>query len=302
MDEAVDDLSREDSNDFNLSLSLEDTEEEIARLNREIKRCKQRRLQIVLGSIGIAIIVFIVLIAPDLVGYQYGSYPFVATVAFFVIISAGLFTALLATIIFQSMIVSQEAVLEELKAKQKVASLLDEEKPFRIYVDGGGTVNVSSSSRNSSSPSPESSLYFNKLVKINVENLAAYYVQVKTQTNKSFTASLAVGIIGFALIILGLVLGLINVANSQTLAYISSGSGIVTEFIAAVFFYLYNRTVRQMKEYHDSLLDVQNILLSLKLVEDTKEESGKAKMVEKMLEYLVGKRNSSPRLRESEKE
>jgi Cyanobacterial TRADD-N associated 2-Transmembrane domain len=43
-------------------------------------------------------------------------------------------------------------------------------------------------------------------------------------------------------------------------SYISTGAGVVTEFIAAVFFYLYNRTVRQMKEYHDSLLSVQNIL------------------------------------------
>ena len=44
-----------------------------------------------------------------------------------------------------------------------------------------------------------------------------------------------------------------------------------------------------MKEYHDSLLSVQNILLSFKLVEDTKDENEKAKMVGQMISYLVSK-------------
>src|SRR5258708_39851920 len=94
-------------------------------------------------------------------------------------------------------------------------------------------------------------------------------------------------------IILGLALGFAATANSQILTYISSGSGVITEFIAGVFFYLYNRTVRQMKGYHDSLLVVQNILLSFKLVEDTKDENEKAKMVGQMLGYLVGRQASN---------
>jgi hypothetical protein len=301
MNEVIDGLYKASSNRLEVDIPLENIEAEIIRLNKRIKRCKEQRLQIVIGSILISCIAFFILIAPNLVDYRFGYYPFIATVAFFVIISLGLFVAFFTFIVFQSMIASLEASIEELKARQKIATLLDEEKPLSIYVDGG-TVNLTSRSEDSSSPSPSSSLYFKQLVSINLGNLAAYYEQVKAQTDKSFTASLIVGIIGFIFIGIGLILGLINTANSQTLAYISSGSGIITEFIAAVFFYLYNRTVRQMKGYHDSLLDVQNILLSLKLVEDTKEEGGKAKMVEKMLEYLVGKHNSALRPRESEKE
>src|SRR5260370_30947091 len=103
-------------------------------------------------------------------------------------------------------------------------------------------------------------------------------------------------------IILGLALGFAATANSQILTYISSGSGVITEFIAAILFYLYNRTVRQMKGYHDSLLNVQNILLSLKLVEDTEEEDAKIKMIGQMLEYLVGKKIFTPLSTEPEKE
>jgi len=86
--------------------------------------------------------------------------------------------------------------------------------------------------------------------------------------------------------------------NAITVAELSGLSGIATEFISAVFFYLYNKTVIQMKEYHDSLLAVQNVLLSFKLVGDTTDPAQKAKMIEEMLRYLVRPtaNNVSPRL------
>ncbi len=133
--------------------------------------------------------------------------------------------------------------------------------------------------------------YFNSLVQINVENLAAYYGLVKTHTDKSFLVSIIAGLIGFVLILAGLVVGFTSSTN--LIDYITSGSGILTEFISAVFFYLHNRNVAQMKSYHDSLLSVQNILLAFKLVEDTKDDAEKAKMVSQMLAYLVGKQELS---------
>lgn len=134
-----------------------------------------------------------------------------------------------------------------------------------------------------------SNSYFDKLVEINVVNLEKYYLLVRSHTEKSFMVSIAAGVIGFVLIAIGLVFGFANATNSQLASYIATGSGIIREFIAGVFFYLYNRTVRQMKGYHDSLITVQNILLSFKIVGDTKDENEKAKMVERMLAYLVGK-------------
>src|SRR5262245_48452267 len=103
---------------------------------------------------------------------------------------------------------------------------------------------------------------------MNLETLATYYTLVKTHTDKSFTVSLGVGIIGFLLIITGLTAGFVGAQSNQVVSYIAAGSGVITEFIGGVFFYLYNRTVRQMKEYHDSLLVVQDALLSFKLVEE----------------------------------
>ena len=92
--------------------------------------------------------------------------------------------------------------------------------------------------------------YFDRLVQINVENLASYYSIVKGHTDKSFFASIVAGAIGFLLVIVGLAIGFVNLDHTPTITYIATASGVITEFIAGVFFYLYNRTVRQMKGYH----------------------------------------------------
>lgn len=137
---------------------------------------------------------------------------------------------------------------------------------------------------------PIPSSYFDRLVDINVNNLEAYYSLVKAHTNKSFLVSLTAGGIGFTLIAVGLIIGFSDAATTtKPMAYISAGSGVITEFIASVFFYLYSRTVRQLKEYHDSLLAVQNILLSFKIVGDTKDEARKTDMFEHMIECLITK-------------
>lgn len=132
--------------------------------------------------------------------------------------------------------------------------------------------------------------YFDRLVGINIDNLAAYYVLVKVHTDKSFLVATAAGIVGFTLVATGLVVGYFGSGTTPNVAYVSAGAGVVTEFIAGVFFYLYNRTVRQLKEYHDSLLAVQNILLSFKLVGDLQASDEKTRMMSSMLAYLVGSR------------
>ncbi len=137
--------------------------------------------------------------------------------------------------------------------------------------------------------------YFERLVNINVENLSTYYITVKSHANKSFMTSLFVGVVGFILIGVGMSMAMRPGANALTVSTLSGVSGVATEFISAIFFYLYNQTVRQMKEYHDSLLSVQNILLSFKLVGDMSDPE-KSKMIGLMINYLVGQHAPALRL------
>jgi hypothetical protein len=132
--------------------------------------------------------------------------------------------------------------------------------------------------------------YFGNLVRINVDNLSDYYTQVRVHTNNSFWASIVAGGLGFVLIAVGLGWGFSDSgSNSQSLSYVATGSGVFVEFISGVFFYLYNRTVRQLKDYHDSLLDVQNILLSFRIVEQSKAEHQGA-LFDKILGFLLQQR------------
>jgi predicted transporter len=125
-------------------------------------------------------------------------------------------------------------------------------------------------------------------VDINVNNLSDYYKLVKQHTDKSFLASITAGAIGFVLIITGLLIGFADFENSKSVAYISAGSGVIIEFISGVFFYLYNKTTIQLKGYHDSLVNIQNVLLSFKVIEDTTDPASKLDMAKSMIATLIG--------------
>ena len=132
--------------------------------------------------------------------------------------------------------------------------------------------------------------YFSRLVTINVTNLKEYYLLVKVHTNKSFIGALLAGFVGLCFITYGLFVGTTGQGNVD-IAYISAGSGVFIEFISGIFFYLYNKTVRQLKEYHDSLIDVQNVLLSFKLVDKVTDDDKQADMLAKMIEFLATARS-----------
>jgi Ca2+/Na+ antiporter len=137
----------------------------------------------------------------------------------------------------------------------------------------------------------EPQTHFDSLVNINIENLAEYYRLVKVHTEKSFNASLLVAFGGFFLITAGLVISYQS-DEYKNLTYLATASGILIEFIAASFFYLYSKSVRQLKGYHDSLIDVQNMLLSFRLIDTSDSPEGKTKLVEKMIDYLASNKKA----------
>ena len=111
--------------------------------------------------------------------------------------------------------------------------------------------------------------FFTKLVKINFKYIDKYYLQTQIQADKSFTISVVSSIVAFLIIISGIFLMYIDEVSS---AYIATGTGLLSEFISAVFFYLYNKTIVKMGEYHHKLVLTQNISLALKIAEQLPEQ------------------------------
>lgn len=112
--------------------------------------------------------------------------------------------------------------------------------------------------------------FFTNLVKINFKYIDQYYLQTQIQASRSFTLSATVSVAAFLVIIAGIFVLLRG--GAVTASTIATISGILAEFVAAVFFYLYNRTVIKMAEYHQKLVLTQNVSLALKIAEDLPEK------------------------------
>jgi hypothetical protein len=130
--------------------------------------------------------------------------------------------------------------------------------------------------------------YFRSLVTINVTSLRDYYYLVKSHTGAGFRASILAAVIGFALVAAAVVFAYTH-PNEESVALLAGGSGVLMQFISGVFFVLYSRTVRQLKAYHDSLLDVQDVLLSLKLVETVQDSPAKTEMLKALVTSLMSR-------------
>jgi len=109
--------------------------------------------------------------------------------------------------------------------------------------------------------------FFLNLVKINFEYIDKYYLQTQVQADKSFLLCAVSASVSFLVILGGIVLLFVR-SNGKEAGYIATAAGTLGEFIAAVFFYLYNRTIAEMGEYHQKLVLTQNIALALKICEE----------------------------------
>lgn len=124
--------------------------------------------------------------------------------------------------------------------------------------------------------------FFTNLVKINFTHIDKYYSQTQIQANKSFVLSTIAAFFSFFVILIGIVMMFFGKNNPS---YVTTAAGVLGEFISAVFFYLYNRTIIKMGEYHQKLVLTQNISLALKITEELP-EADRAKSREKLIEYL----------------
>jgi hypothetical protein len=115
--------------------------------------------------------------------------------------------------------------------------------------------------------------FFTRLVTINFTYLDLYYRQTKQQANKSFWVSVAAAVAGFGMVIAGICLLYVDKTKSGNVTIVS---GAISQFIAAVFFYLYNRTILSMSQYHQKLVITQNVSLALKTAESLNEPAKSA--------------------------
>lgn len=95
--------------------------------------------------------------------------------------------------------------------------------------------------------------------------LDQYYHQTREQAQRGFMVTVYVAVFGALLVTGGIVAMMFFKVTSPS--YVTCAAGVITEFIAAVFFYLYNRTISSMSKYHNKLVLSQNISIALKIAD-----------------------------------
>ena len=129
---------------------------------------------------------------------------------------------------------------------------------------------------------------FENSIKMSYKYLDQYYLQTREQAQKGFFVTACVSIFGAILLGIGIVAMFFEKTEPS---YVTCASGVITEFIAAIFFYLYNKTIVSMSKYHNKLVLSQNISIALK-VADTLPSDDKTKSKNKIIEELLKDINS----------
>ncbi len=103
---------------------------------------------------------------------------------------------------------------------------------------------------------------FENSIEMSYKYLDQYYLQTREQAQRGFYVTIGVAIFGAILIGVGIVTMFIGKIEPTV---ITCATGVLTEFISAIFFYLYNKTITSMSKYHNKLVYSQNISIALKV-------------------------------------
>lgn len=112
---------------------------------------------------------------------------------------------------------------------------------------------------------------FENSIKMSYKYLDQYYLQTREQARKGFFVTVCVSVFGAILIGIGIMMMFLGRIEPS---YVTCASGVVIELIAAIFFYMYNKTIVSMSKYHNKLVLSHNISIALK-VADTLPEGDK---------------------------
>jgi len=121
-----------------------------------------------------------------------------------------------------------------------------------------------------------------------VAELQKNYDLSRSQANQWFLWTLGVAIFGFVLIALGVAIAFLR---DVSLANITSISGILMEFIAAIFFRQADQSNKRQDTYHRDLLRRQQILDAVQLAALINDATERNNITEEIVKSLIGVRN-----------
>lgn len=122
-----------------------------------------------------------------------------------------------------------------------------------------------------------------KLLYKNVRESTEYYIISKRQANKSFTLAIISCVLGVLIYICGFII--ISVFDKDIIIF-TTIAGSVVELITGLSFWVYNKCIKQLSEYHKRLSSTEKYLTSIQMA-DKMNESGKEEMYKWLIQNVM---------------
>lgn len=103
-----------------------------------------------------------------------------------------------------------------------------------------------------------------KLLYKNVRESTEYYIISKRQANKTFTLAIISCVFGVIIYICGF---LIVAILDKDIAIFTTIAGTVVELVAGLSFWMYNKSLKQLNEYHKRLSSTEKYLTSIQMAD-----------------------------------
>lgn len=123
-------------------------------------------------------------------------------------------------------------------------------------------------------------------IRLSLNQLTEYYTINKGQAKSSFRASMGAMVVGLLTILVGIWIFYTSPGGDVKVAVIAGIAGILAEFIAGAYFYLYNRSLTQLNYFYDKLTAMQDTMLAIRLC-DTLPEPRATATKERLIEVLI---------------
>ncbi len=133
-------------------------------------------------------------------------------------------------------------------------------------------------------------------VQLNLNEIREYCVLNKRQAWSSFAFGVLAIILGLATLLFGVFQFYKGTSPNVTVASIASISGLLIQFIGGTSLFMYRNSLRQGNFYFAHLVQMQDMMLAIKLCTETTEAGKKSALQEKVVEALLKRASSLPPL------
>lgn len=133
----------------------------------------------------------------------------------------------------------------------------------------------------------------NNITYVSPKRISLYELYEKRNTDKflkkvSFTIAVIMSIIGTIILFIGIIISLFS---TKEIGWITTSSGAIIEVVASIYFWLLNRTMKEVKDNSKQLEKTEDLLTAIELVEKIDDTKTKDETYKNMIDKLLSPNN-----------